>query len=218
MSKLPSDAQVAVLTVVAEYEERGTDLYWRPGYAWRRGWAALAREEIDREVNRGAWLTWSQNDVREVSVSACVRHGWLDDSHEAVVVNGITTANTYYVGHLPPPDPEVLRQLTLTEDGVIALGLWRERRLAAPPPPLPTLSDSDKEIVELAQRAFELGYVLCPRKPARNEARRMRREGWFETCWVANSAYGLVPSPIALVEVRPTLADSPMIEKSPSDV
>jgi hypothetical protein len=35
----------------------------------------------------------------------------------------------------------------------------------------------------------------------------MLKDGWFTGCWLANAAYGLVPSPMTLVEIRPDEAD-----------
>ena len=131
---------------------------------------------------RGA-ITFYQGRVRIPTAAACFREGWLEGEIGTGTVE-------------------------LTEDGTIALGLWRARKLRAPAPPLPSLSDRQREVVELALRALEMGYALCPREPARLEARRMRRAGWFTDCWVANNATGLVPTPLALVEVRPADADS----------
>ncbi len=96
---------------------------------------------------------------------------------------------------------------SLTEDGVIALGLWRQRKLRSPPATLPELTDRERDVLELAQRALELGYTLCAREPARGETRQMRRAGWITDCWVANAARGIVPTPLALVEIRPDQAD-----------
>lgn len=126
---------------------------------------------------------------KTATVAVCARAGWLE---------------------IDPDDAEA----RLTEDGIIALGLWRQRKLARPPAGMPTLSDREREVAELAQRALELGYALCPRKPARAEARRMRRAGWFSPhgCWVANNADGLVPTPMAIVELRPETADTALAE------
>lgn len=135
---------------------------------------------------RGEWAGGHYgSDVRPATVRAVFGYGWV----ESDPVDGATV---------------------LTEDGVIALDLWRQRKLRTPPPKLPELTDREREIMELAQRALELGYCLCARRPARAEARRMRHAGWITDCWVANAARGLVPTPLALVEVRPDQADRPL--------
>ena len=72
------------------------------------------------------------------------------------------------------------------------------------------LRDRQREIVQLAQRALDLGYALCAREPARAEARRMRKDGWWDGCWVANSAIGLVPTSLAIAAALPERADGPM--------
>jgi hypothetical protein len=61
-----------------------------------------------------------------------------------------------------PPEPEVLRKLTLTQDGTIALGVWRERKLHTQPAPTPALSGRDRAVVELAARALALGTAWRP--------------------------------------------------------
>lgn len=150
-------------------------------------------------VNLAAWASaGGYRQHRVATVEACERHGWISLLHER------TKQMKAWDG---APLSLRLRQLDLTEDGVIALGLWRERKLHSPPPELPTLNECEREIIELAQRAYDLGYALCAREPARKEAREMRKAGWWEGCWVANSVTGLVPSPLAVVEVFPERAD-----------
>jgi hypothetical protein len=103
-----------------------------------------------------------------------------------------------------------LKPLRLTEDGEIALGVWSERKLNVGPAPLPELDERQQEIIQLAQRALDLGYALCAREPARAEARTMRKDGWWDGCWVANSATGLVPTSLAIAAALPERADEPM--------
>ncbi len=199
--RCPSDAQARLLGAIddtSDIVEFGADT--------KDSWANLVVERVDRERNVSRFESldggYYSRRHRRVTVQSCLRAGWLSDLHERTL-------------SLPPsawhPRARVwrLKQLDMTEDGVIALGLWRERKLQSPPPEAPRLSDRGQEIVELAQRALELGYTLCPRKPARSEARALRRAGWFTPggCWVANSASGLVPSPMAVVQVRPASAD-----------
>jgi len=134
---------------------------------------------------RGEWAGHYGSDLRPATVRAVFGYGWV----ESDAVDGATT---------------------LSEDGLIALGVWRSRKLRSSPPELPEMTDRDREVIELAQRALELGYALCARRPARAEARRLRRLGWITDCWVANAARGVVPTPLALVEIRPEQADSPL--------
>jgi hypothetical protein len=210
--RVPSDAQAALLALIAEHEEAGRDVEWMVATTEtldRPSRARLYIEVIDREKNTSSFTMadgWTYAH-RVATVRACLRLGWLDDLHQR-------TVRFPKHRYQRRDHARELHQLDLTEDGVIALGLWRERKLNAPPAPLPTLSAREREIVELAQRAHELGYALCAREPARLEARRMRRAGWFGACWVANSATGLVPSPMAVVEVRPALADEAVAERN----
>lgn len=155
------------------------------GYAGRGERVRLEASGLLGVRYRGDWAGHYGSDIRPTTVRAVFRERWV----ESDPVDGATT---------------------LTEDGTIALGLWRQRKLRSPPATLPELTDRERDVVELAQRALELGYALCARKPARDEARRMRRAGWITDCWIANAARGLVPTPLALVEIRPDQADRPL--------
>lgn len=208
--RCPSDAQAAALALIAEHEERGAAVEWQtnaPPNRWRPSRALLYVEVIDREANRSRFdpADGGYYAHREATVRACIKQGWLSDLHKRTLSWPATGRSKASEQHLA--------QLDLTEDGVIALGLWRERKLNAPPAPTPTMTPREREIADLAQRAYDLGYALCAREPARLEARRMRRAGWFGDCWVANSAMGLVPSPMAVVEIRPERADGPDQER-----
>lgn len=221
-----SDAQATALAFVARAAEAETlyvryelrDPVNRLGGGPRD--VCLLRERVDDDAG-ASWFeqidsspyamrrcTGVRRGLRWESVDACIKRGWLALEYPRYFATGprIATGGLYFRAR--DRQEETLHELCLTEDGTIALGLWRERKLKAPPAPMPTLTDREREIAELAQRAFELGYALCAREPARLEARRMRRAGWFSGCWVANNASGLVPTPMALVEVRPDLADS----------
>jgi hypothetical protein len=202
--KLPSDAQAALLALIAEHESEGRTVEWNrtPDYDDRPSRACLRIEHIDREANTVRYdsADGGRDRHRVATVRACLNAGWLDGLHTRILRfprDQWHRRDRYWD----------MQQLDLTEDGVIALGVWRERKLNAPPAPLPTLAGRERDIAELALRAYELGYALSPREPARREARQMRRTGWFTTCWLANAAYGLVPSPMTLVELRPDEAD-----------
>lgn len=218
---VPSDAQARLLTRIAQHADSGEEVYWAPGDpAANRKPAALFYETLDRETNRGGFrqlFEFSEGLPIEATVSAVVRHGWIDDSQERVDVSGLPIIGVH-IGAGSKPEPVFTRQLDLTEDGKIALGLWRQRRLQSMPTEVPALSVHEREVVELAARALELGYGLCAREPARKEARRLRKQGWFDRrgAWVANSATALVPTATALCEVRPEQADTPLRERTPA--
>jgi hypothetical protein len=142
-----------------------------------------------RYVGRGKSV-WTHSEdtgyflgrVRVETATRCVLSGWLEISEDS--------------------------EAWLTEAGVIVLGLWRVDALRRPPTLAPSLTDRERQIVDLAVRARDLGYTLAPLEPARTEANRLRRAGWFTRCWIANNARGLVPTPLALVEIRPDTADT----------
>jgi hypothetical protein len=200
--KAPSNAQAELLRLVADPPHQAEALLCTAGSAeWRVG---ICVEKLDRQRNVGrlSWMwEWpnSPRFIRASTVRAALREGWISDLHtKEWRESAMGEEKTWH-----------FRELRLEQDGEIALGLWRERKLKAAPAPMPTMTDHEREIVELAQRALELGYALCARQPARREARRMRSAGWFERngCWVANNPLGLVPTPTAVVEVRPDTAD-----------
>lgn len=208
--RVPSDAQAALLVLLAEHDEDGRTVEWcaiGDEDDYRPGRARLYVEVIDREANTGRFESADgyRHAHRLATVQACLRHGWLSDLHQRTL--------TWPASRHRPARTWEMRQLDATQDGVIALGLWRERKLNGPPAALPALTDRQRAVVELAQRARELGYALCALEPSRLEARRMRRAGWFTGCWVANSATGLVPTPIAVVEIRPEQADTAPAEE-----
>ena len=145
--------------------------------------------------------------VRMATFRACERNGWLDITRSREIVT--KCLGVCWKGYGDAHWHVALACVDLTDGGTIALGLWRQRKMSAPPAAAPEMNGREREVAELAQRALELGYALCARKPARQEARRMKRAGWFDRngCWVANNASGLVPSSMAVVELRPELAD-----------
>jgi len=198
--RIPSDAQAAFLSKLAEREEAGDTIEWNATPDRESSTAALMVERVDRVKNTSRFDPVWAIQVRNVTLAACLKYGWLNDLHRRAVRVKQSRGE-------PRERLWDLRQLDFTEDGIIALGVWRERRLNAPPEPLPTLTDREREIVELAARAIELGYALAPRKPARAEARRMRDAGWFRQYGIANHVLGLAPTPMAIVEIRPDQAD-----------
>lgn len=212
--KLPSDAQAALLNLIAERGEAGDTVEWltnpdQLGWHGPKSKAALLVEHVDRTRNTSTFQLADDGlwQHRLSTLRACLRHGWLADAGERTATRSYRAYSVRRKERIHRSETWWLTALELTEDGVIALGRWRERKLQSPPPELPVLTDHQREIIELAQRAYDLGYALCARKPARAEARKMRRDGWWDGCWVANSATGLVPSPLAVAEVFPERAD-----------
>ena len=109
-----------------------------------------------------------------------------------------------------------LREVRLTEDGQIALGAWRHRKLTAPPPPIPVLTGREREIVELADRAIRFGFRLVPKdKAAKAEARRLTRAGWVGRGWIGASTGTIEPTALGEVEVAPVNADLPEVDRNP---
>lgn len=212
--RLPSDAQAAALALVAEFAASGAALYWPKrgigeqddhGSGSRAG---LWTEQEDREANSSRFVPadWSGRDrPRKVTMNACIRHGWLDVAHERVLARGLRQPGV--LGG--KSEPVTLRELALTEDGTLALGLWRHRKLTAPPAESPTLTGRDHEIVALAERAHRLGFRLAPREDqARAAARRLAREGWVTRGCLGAGVRTLVPTAVGSVEVNPQAADT----------
>lgn len=202
-----SDPQAAVLSTVAEHEQAGRELFWRPTRSFRSR-AGLALEHVDRVANVSTWDLFTVAAVKTRSVQACVTHGWVDATHELVLASGLRDPGLVWSSRAP--EPEILLQLRLTEDGQIALGVWRERKLAAPPTPNPVLAGSDRDVVELATRAAALGYRLAPRdEVARRQARRLTRAGWVQRGCLGAGTRTLIPTALGQVEVDPQSADQP---------
>lgn len=204
--KLPSNAQARVLSRIAELDRDGHAVLWNEDAKHRR--ATVFYEDVDRDRDR-AGLRYMFRANREqplvTTMQVLVREGWLDDSDERVFASGLPIIGVYFQYER---DAAIARELALTEDGRIALGVWRERRLQTPPETV-VLSEREREVIELADRALALGYVLCAREPSRKEARRMRKAGLFDGCWVGHHPSGLVPAAPAVVEVFPDRADRP---------
>jgi hypothetical protein len=144
--------------------------------------------------------------VGQATVHACVTRGWLDTGRTREVTtpcigvcwkgwgDGLWTARFACVD--------------ITDDGRIALGLWRQRQMAAPPTPVPRLEGRDREIVALADAAQRLGFALAPTSvAAKGAARRLKREGWVTRGFIGASTGSVLPSPSGQVEVHPDSAD-----------
>lgn len=203
--RAPSDAQATLLALIADYEGRDELVEWdsnAPEDGHRPSAARLYVERVDRENNTARLemaCGWTYAH-RVATVKACIKHGWLNDLHRReinVPKTKWTRAHTY-----------ALAQLDTTEDGVIALGLWRHRKLTAPPKPAPTLAGHDYEVVALADRAARLGYRVVPHSDdARATARRLKRAGWIERGHVGASALSIIPTAMGVVEVNAEAAD-----------
>lgn len=205
--RVPSDAQAAVLALIEGHAEQGAAVEWDTNPeqdSYRRSAARLYVEQIDR-VNDTGRLEPADGHTyahRVVSVRACVAHGWLSDLHKRQIHAPRTQWTREHVFELS--------QLDFTEDGVIALGLWRHRKLNAPQKPAPVLAGREYEAVALADRAIRLGYRLVPvSNDARDEARRLKRQGWVTRGFVGAHATSIYPSAAGVVEVNPEAADVP---------
>jgi len=213
--RMPSDAQARALGLVSEYALAAATLYW-PRQATgeeqdfeHRSRAELWTEHEDREAgSRFVPLGWSCSLPRMVTLHACIGHGWIAATHELLLARGLTAPNVFDLTGRDP-DPVVLRELGLTEDGTLALGLWRHRKLTAPPS-APTLAGRDREIVALAEHAARLGFRLAPSPDAqaRADARRLAREGWVSRGYLGTGVRTLVPTACGEVEVNPQAADT----------
>ena len=132
--------------------------------------------------------------ARTATVRACARHGWIIAGHQ-------TTLTSQRLGTCWTADEREykLQPLALTEDGMIALGIWRQRVAALPEP---VLSEREREVVAASVQAARLGYVLVPMTDeARAEARRMARGPWVARDFVGISARSLVPTATGEMEI-----------------
>lgn len=199
--RCPSDAQARVLQLVIDKAQEGHVLLWSE--VPHGGKAALSYEVIDREANTARLVSWYDR-TREASVAACVKYGWLDDTHEKTRIS----RRQHHDGHV-----ERFTELRLTDDGDLALNLWQHRKLHAPPPPLPTLDPHDLETLRVAADAAALGYALVPsyrthdrREAARMDAsrkqmRRLVRDGWALRTYVGTGQSAIVPTATGAAEV-----------------
>jgi hypothetical protein len=216
--RLPSDAQATVLACVQEHDRNGEQVYAgtsggsRVGLYVERTTAELHPSSVPPAVlmpqpDAGDVLLpyAGVKEVRLATLQACVRHGWLD----TVRTRAITT-KCIGVAWRPAGNPwdATVSVVDLTEDGTIALGAWRQRRLAAPVETL-SLAPADRELLELAERANRLGFVLLPgTDQAKREARRLARGPFAQRGWGAGvGTRSLEPTALGVVEVNPAVAD-----------
>lgn len=217
--KAASDAQARLLQLVADHERQGHTLLLRDSTAdpryrspARRVWLAL--EEIDRTANTSRFITvqhhYESRTPLRSTFDVCVRNGWLRPLHEKIV-NWRGQANKKVDGEWQSVErqwSETMYEVDLTEDGVIAAGVWQERKLKAPPTPDPILADRDREALELAARAQRAGYWLVPcSDESRAQARRLTKQGFAYRGGNSGSTYSLKPTAVGAVEVLPDQAD-----------
>lgn len=139
---------------------------------------------------------WPDPKILSSTLRAVIAAGWVHLSAGGV-------EDTVMRG--PLREAAILRALSLTDDGRIALGLWRNRQAAAP---AVVMNDRERVVVELAVRARALGFVVVPETDeARALARAMRRGGWIYRGFVGASARSVEATAIARVEVDPGAAD-----------
>lgn len=211
--RVPTDAQARVIAYLAEHEAQGRQLFWFPppepdASAHERwlaasrahsDWADLAEETMDRERNTSRFSAYSTPQVRVRSLAACVKAGWISTLHERIFASGVRGAD----------NQTTMKQLDVTAEGDLALGVWRQRK-ARTPPETPVLAVTDRAVIDLALRARDLGYAITPvTEDARTEARRMRKDGWIGRGSIGRSATSIVPTSTAIVEVDPDRADMP---------
>lgn len=148
--------------------------------------------------------------------SVCPEPKILASTLRSVVAAGWLSLSDGEAATLPPSvisgggrlrDEDVfLRALSLTDDGRIALGLWRQEQAATP---AAVMTDRERAVVELAVQARAIGYVIVPETDdARALARAMRRGGWIYRGSVSASARSVDATAIARVEVDPGSADT----------
>jgi hypothetical protein len=126
--QVPSDAQASFLALIKERNDEGHEVEWLTTDDYRPSRACLRHETVDREKNTSTFHcsdngTWQH---RIATLDACARRGWVALVHERTVQRRAWDG---------APVTWHLRQIDLTEDGFIALGMWREHKLKSPPPP-----------------------------------------------------------------------------------
>ena len=132
---------------------------------------------------------WPDPKVRVSTLRSVIAAGWVNLSAGGVSLR----------------EAALLRALSLTDDGRIAIGLWRREQATAPES---VMTDRERAVVELAVRARALGFVVVPETDeARALARAMRRGGWIYRGFVGASARSVEATAIARVEVDPGAAD-----------
>lgn len=221
--RVPSDAQAALLGSIDDHRRDGDDVFAGDEhgntmislYVERLG-SQVPRHSSPMSVGLGSYedtdvlLRYAAlQSVRRATLQACITHGWLNADHE----REITTAciGVAWKGHGNHLWTVTLPAIAITDDGRIALGLWRQRKLEAPPVAAPVLDGADRAVVAASLEAVALGCRLVPvSDEARKQARRLKREGWIGRGMVGASATCILPTPIAIVEVAPESADAPL--------
>lgn len=208
--RCPTDAQAHALRMI--HECPNDPLWHRDGRnVYGSSWAALWIEEVDREANRARFASWpgcyKADQMRSATLAACVRYGWLSTSERV-----LSWRSRVRVGpgqYEQRTEPVIMLDLALTEDGELALGLWRERKLNAPPTPMPGLDPDDKELLRLAHEAAARGFALVPdTTEAKKRSRRLARTPYASRGFGGGvSTLSLQVTATGAVEVAPEAAD-----------
>lgn len=144
--------------------------------------------------------------VGAATVRACAKRGWLDVTQTREVTT--PCVGVCWKGWGDGLWTVSLAVVDITDDGRIALGLWRQAKLAEPCAPAPRLEGRDRQIVALAEHAERLGFALAPTSAeSKADARRLKREGWVTRGFIGASVRSVLASPTGQVEVHPETAD-----------
>lgn len=190
-SRLPTDAQARLLATV---EAEQPCFLGANGHLWKRGNPDVVvmlgmADEVKAPGLEGR-AVYPRGQFRPATCQIAMNEGWIVNDPQSWL----------------PHDGQCV--VALGEDGVIALGRWRQRKMAEPAPAAPVLEGRDREVVALAEHALRLGYQLVPTTDdARKHARRLKRAGWVERDYTSSSTMSVVPSASGLIEVNPDAAD-----------
>lgn len=225
MTTLPSDAQAALLACLQQHDLDGEQVYTgvHTVRESRGSKAGLFVERTSAEVHpsrKPPSILYRDHDERDIllvyasmaeariaTLGACARRSWIAE-------RGTRQIRTKCVGvcwrGAGDEWDATVTVLDITEDGVIALGLWRQRKLAKPAETL-ALNGGDRELVALAHRARELGFVLLPdTDDAKRHARQLARTPFARRGWGGGvGTRSLEPTALGAVEVSPETADEP---------
>lgn len=216
----PTDAQARLLGCVTDHGRDGDPVLAEvaPGASrWSLYVPRLGSQVDAREIPMSVGLGhYSDTDVLlrpaslprvgEATVHACVSRGWLDTARSREITT--RCLGVCWKGWGDGLWTVRVACMDITDDGRIALGLWRQAKLTEPPAPAPRLEGRDREIVALADQAQRLGFALAPSTPAaKADARRLKREGWITRGFISASTSSVQPSPMGQVEVHPESAD-----------
>lgn len=217
--RLPSSAQAALLSCIGEHERDDEYVLAYEGGEARGTKIGLVLERDDHgpllsvqhfvslDPGLATLVPASLEFPRRATFDACIRNEWITLSDHVVTVTSQRLGRCFTL----EPKTYELGQLNLTEDGLLALNVWRQRKLAEPPAD-PALEGRDREIVALAEHAVRLGFRLAPRTDeAKKDARRLRREGWVVRGHIGASTSSVVPTAMGAVEVNPGAADRSVV-------